>query len=293
MLFTNSSKSKSPNLMGEYASLLGDALLRQRTREAEYKARVESELSARVKSEFVANMSHELRTPLNTMIGFSKILCEHDKRKLPDAEIVEYAQLINHAAVHLLAVINDILDISKIQSGRYSLDTREINVEEVLQSAVASIQHPLAEAGLTLEKRFARNLPVVRGDAAKLRQVFTNLLSNALKFTLPGGRIDIEAMRLEDDGLAVVIRDNGVGMTPEEVAIALTPFGQVDGSRTRWREGAGLGLTIAKALVELHGGQIKINSTKGQGTEVVVLFPSAERISVPEAREALFGGRTT
>ncbi len=125
-------KGSNNSLMGEYASLLGDAVLRHRTREAEHMARIESELANRVKSEFIANMSHELRTPLNTIIGFSKILAEHDRRRLPDDEIVEYAQLINDSAGHLLSVINDILDISKIQSGKYTIDARETNVDELL-----------------------------------------------------------------------------------------------------------------------------------------------------------------
>ncbi len=120
--------------MGEYASLVGEAILRQRTRAAEHAARIEAELADRVKSEFISNMSHELRTPLNTMIGFSKILAEHDKRRIADSEIVEYAKLINDAAGHLLSVINDILDISKMQSGRYTLDAREVNIEEILQA---------------------------------------------------------------------------------------------------------------------------------------------------------------
>jgi signal transduction histidine kinase len=122
------SKQSSASLMGDYASLIGDAILRQRTREAEHAARIEAELASRVKSEFISNMSHELRTPLNTMIGFSKILSEHETRRIADADIVEYSKLINEAAAHLLSVVNDILDISKMQSGRFTLDAHEINV---------------------------------------------------------------------------------------------------------------------------------------------------------------------
>ena len=289
MLSGSFNKNKSSSLMGEYASLLGDAVLRQRTREAEHAARIEAELANRVKSEFISNMSHELRTPLNTMIGFSKILCEHDRRKLPDAEIVEYSKLILEAAGHLLSVINDILDISKMQSGRYTLDAREINIEEVLQATVGASRALATESGITVQTRIAANLPAVRGDSAKLVQAFGNLLSNAIKFTLRGGSVVIEAIRLADGGIAVVIRDTGVGMTAEEVDLALSPFGQVDGSRTRWREGTGLGLPIARSLVELHGGQIKMQSEKGKGTEVAVLLPSAQKMNVREARDAVLG----
>ncbi len=282
-------KSKAPSLMGEYASLLGDAVLRQRAREAEHAAHIEAELAQRVKSEFLANMSHELRTPLNTMIGFSKILSEHDRRPLVDADIVEYANLIHNAANHLLLIINDILDITKIQSGRYTLDRRETNIEEIIQGSISSLRTALSDAGLTIETRISSNLPMVRGDAGKLGQIFNNLLSNAIKFTLPGGRIALEAIRTADGGLAVIVRDTGVGMSEEEIAVALAPFGQVDGTRTRWREGTGLGLPIAKALVELHGGVIKITSAKGQGTEVSVVLPPPEQVTVSEARDALLG----
>lgn len=279
--------SKVNSLMNEYSSLLGDAVLRHRARVAEHSARIEAELASKVKSEFIANMSHELRTPLNTIIGFSKLLSEHEKRSLPQNEIVEYATLIHDAAGHLLSVINDILDISKIQSGRYTLDAREINIEEIIQNVLNQFRLMASEAGVSILPTVAIDLPAVRGDGVKIRQVFTNLISNAIKFTPRGGSVDIEALRVNTGGIAVIIRDTGVGMSDDEIAIALTPFGQVDGSRSRWREGTGLGLPIAKALVELHGGQIEIRSTKGHGTEVAVVLPS--RNSVSATTEHRFG----
>ena len=272
--------AKVNSLMNEYSSLLGDAVLRHRARVAEHSARIEAELASKVKSEFIANMSHELRTPLNTIIGFSKLLSEHEKRTLPQNEIVEYATLIHDAAGHLLSVINDILDISKIQSGRYTLDAREINVDEILQNCINSFRLMASEAGVSIIPATAVDLPAVRGDAIKLRQIFTNLVSNAIKFTPRGGSVTVETMRINTGGMGVLIRDTGVGMTEDEIAVALTPFGQVDGSRSRWREGTGLGLPIAKALVELHGGQIDIRSEKGKGTEVAVVLPSRNSVSV-------------
>jgi two-component system cell cycle sensor histidine kinase PleC len=275
--------------MSEYASLLGDAVLRHRARIAEHKASIEADLASRVKSEFIANMSHELRTPLNTVIGFSKLLSEHERRKLPDAEIVGYAQLIHDAAAHLLSVINDILDISKIQSGRYTLDAREINLGEILQACVVAFRFAAQDAGVALEHQIAADLPPVRGDSSKLRQIFNNIISNAIKFTHKDGSVRLEAARLADGGVVVLIRDTGVGMSEEELRIALTPFGQVDGGRSRWREGTGLGLPIAKALVELHGGQLEVQSVKDKGTEIAIILPSRHQVSVVQGRDAVMG----
>lgn len=274
--------TRSNSLMNEYASLLGDAVLRHRARTAEQTARIEAEVASRVKSEFIANMSHELRTPLNTVIGFSKLLSEHDRRKLPDTEIVEYAQLINDAAGHLLSVINDILDISKIQAGRYTLDAREINIDEILQAVVSSFRPTAEEAGIKIHCRIAIDLPPIRGDAVKFRQIFNNLLSNAVKFTRAGGSITVEALRGSDGSVTVLVRDTGIGMSDDEILVALTPFGQVDGSRARWREGTGLGLPIAKALVELHGGRLEIRSSRGTGTEIAIVLPSRHAVTATE-----------
>lgn len=270
---SSSQNGRSISLISEYASVMGEAVLRHQTRVAEHAARIEAELASRVKSEFIANMSHELRTPLNTVIGFSKLIAEHDRRPLPDAEIVEYANLIRDAAGHLLAVINDILDISKIQSGKYTLEMRQIHLDEILLACLASLRVAAADAQVRLDTALARELPLIEADGVKLRQIFTNLLSNAIKFTPPGGHVTVEARPLPDGGLLAIVRDTGIGMTEEELSIAMMPFGQVDGSKSRWREGTGLGLPIAKSLVDLHGGRMTIKSTKNEGTEVHVTFP--------------------
>ena len=289
MFNTAFTKNSASSLISEYTSLLGEASLRQRTRTAEQTARIETELANKVKSEFISNMSHELRTPLNTVLGFSKLLTDHNKRKLPDSEIVDYATLIHDAASHLLSVVNDILDISKIQSGRYSLDTTELNIEEIVQSVISQTRLSAAEADVKVQSRIALNLPIARGDSKKLRQVFANLVSNAVKFSNKGDTVTISVAPSRERGITVIVRDTGIGMTPEELQIAQTPFGQVDGGRDRMHEGTGLGLPIAKALTELHGGELRLSSTKGKGTEAAVLLPPPHKLSIARARESISG----
>lgn len=295
MLNASAAPGTGGSLMGEYATLVADAVLRQRAREAEHIARVEADLASKVKSEFIANMSHELRTPLNTVIGFASLISEYEQRRLSSGQVVEYAGLIHDAATHLLAVINDILDISKMHSGKYTLDAREVQLQEILQSSLAAFGQNATDLGVSIEGRFDPAAPAVRGDPGKLRRVFNNLISNAVKFTPPGGSVQVSAVALPDGGARVSIRDTGVGMTREEIAVALTPFAQVDAGHSRWREGAGLGLPIAKALVQLHGGKLEILSAKSLGTEVAVTLPSRFNVSVMHGRDIMLGsgGRGT
>jgi two-component system cell cycle sensor histidine kinase PleC len=280
---------KTNSLMSEYASLLGDAVLRHRARVAEHSARIEAELASQVKSEFIANMSHELRTPLNAIIGFSKLLTEQGDRQLTQPEIADYANLIHDAAGHLLSVINNILDISKIQSGKCTIEAREVNLGEVLRASASSFRLMAEAGGVKLEEQIEPGLPIIRGDNVKLRQVFTNLISNALKFTRSGGSVIIKAESAPDGAVTVHVCDTGVGMSEEDIAVALTPFGQVDSSHARWREGTGLGLPIARALVQLHGGDLQISSRMGAGTQVWVALPPRHQLSVTEARDAMMG----
>ncbi|MEZ5776235.1 MAG: HAMP domain-containing sensor histidine kinase [Hyphomicrobiaceae bacterium] len=264
---------RSNSLLSEYASLLGDAIVRHRARVAEHSARVEAELANKLKSEFIANMSHELRTPLNTIIGFSRLIKEHDQRHLEPAQVAEYAGLIQDAAQHLLTIINDILEISKIQSGKFTLDSRPLHLDELLVSCLAFFKIAAIEAQVTLTTELAPDLPMIEADSVKLKQVVMNLVSNAVKFTPEKGTITVIAERARDERVRIAVRDTGIGMSREDMRVALMPFGQVDGTRARRREGTGLGLPIAKALVELHGGEFLVESERGKGTEISVLLP--------------------
>jgi signal transduction histidine kinase len=245
-------------------------------------AKETAEASSRVKSQFLANMSHELRTPLNAIIGFSEIISGQFFGDLGNARYLDYSQDILRSGRHLLAVINDVLDLSKSEAGKMALNARPMDMREVLDDCVAMVREQCAEAGLTLQTSgLGQPLPLT-GDAAKLRQIFLNLLSNAIKFTEKGGTVSLHAAATEE-GVAVTVADTGIGMDPQDVEIAFQPFGQVDNRLERRYEGTGLGLPLTKALVDLHRAAISIDSARGRGTRVTVSFSRAVARELAEA----------
>ncbi len=261
--------SISPTSEGGRIVFVSDFTEIKRREESFKQAKHDAEAASESKSRFLANMSHELRTPLNAIIGFSEILSGQIFGALGNPRYVEYSGDIMRSGRHLLDVINSVLDLSKSEAGKMELKPQAIDLGDVLRDCVRIVGEQCAEARLELRVGgLDRELPVF-GEAPKLRQIFLNLLSNAAKFTEAGGRIEISAA---SDGHTVcaIVADTGIGMSPQDVQVALTAFGQVDNRLERKYEGTGLGLPLAKSLVELHGGSLHIESAVGQGTRVTV-----------------------
>jgi len=238
-----------------------------------------AEAASGAKSEFLANMSHELRTPLNAIIGFSELMCSELFGPIGNRRYVEYANDIRESAKHLLTVINEVLDFSRSEAGALTVNESEVDPEQVIHSTRRIIEEPATSAGLTLETVIPENLPNLRVDEHMLKQMLLNLLWNAIKFTPEGGRITIRAERGARGGLLIEVADTGIGMSPEEIPIALKPFRQVDSSLTRKFGGTGLGLPLVKSRVELHGGSLAITSAPGAGTTVTLTFPETRIIT--------------
>jgi PAS domain S-box-containing protein len=238
-------------------------------------AKEAAEQASRSKTKFLANMSHELRTPLNAIIGFSDMmaLAIHGPMGAPAYE--QYAADINGSAKHLLAIINDILDIAKIEAGRLDLIEEETPVVDLCEVATKLIQERAHEQGVTLTFEPGPQLPNVMVDQRAMRQVLLNLLSNAVKFTRAGGAVTLRALLTPENELLLQVADTGIGMREEDLHRVLEPFVQVENELTRRYEGTGLGLSLSKQLIELHGGRIGIVSKPSFGTTVSVYVPSS------------------
>jgi len=286
-------RNKGESLLETYCSQLGTLLDRPVTGLAFVNAKQNAEAAAdvanqqmlqaqasdRAKTKFLANMSHELRTPLNAIIGFSEVIkldAQQPKERYP-----EYAQYIHDAAIHLLELINGILDLARIEAGKVELEEETVSISDLIFSAVTTVR-PLADKRLVaVDCRHLRTDALVRIDQTKFKQVLLNLLSNAVKFTQASGRVIVDCKHDKSGNLLIIVKDTGVGIPREQLEKVLEPFEQVEDHLTRRNEGTGLGLPIAKALIELHGGELRLDSELNVGTTAEIRLPR-ERIEVPK-----------
>ncbi|HXP75106.1 MAG TPA: HAMP domain-containing sensor histidine kinase [Stellaceae bacterium] len=224
------------------------------------------------KSLFLATMSHELRTPLNAIIGFTELM-QHGVGGMLTAKHREYLSDIHRSGIFLLSLVNDTLDLSKIDAGRLELVEETLEIPSLVSEAVRFVSLQAAASGIAVDVTIDPDLPQVRVDARRIKQVLVNLLSNAVKFTPPQGKIEIRGTIREDGALALVVADSGIGMAVADIPKALERFGQIDDRLERRYEGTGLGLPLASKLIELHGGTLKIDSRIGAGTRVTIVLP--------------------
>ena len=272
---------KASRLLARYCDTFGEMQLRKYTERAIRAARAEAELNHRSKSAFLSTMSHELRTPLNAIIGFSDLI--RTPGATSNAEAADYANHIANAGRRLLGVVSDVMDMSKLESGALALDLQPVMMTEILEIALEDTRALFDAKQQPVDMRLEPGLPDVGGDVKRLRQLFVNLLSNASKFTAERGRILVMARALKDGSVTIAIADTGVGMTHEQIVMALKPFAQVQGHLARTQEGTGLGLPLAMGIVKLHGGSLFLDSEPNAGTTAVVTLPARAASAVHPA----------
>ena len=271
------------NWDGQAASLswLNDISCRKAIEAELVHSKEAAEFANRTKTEFLANMSHELRTPLNAVLGFSEMIARGMFGPIAD-KYVEYANDIHKSGEHLLALVNDVLDLAKLEAGKLELRESDICLHEMVGECLLLLRNRAREGGVDLHAELPPNLPPLRADGRAVKQLLLNFLSNAVKFTQTGGEVSIRADAHPGRGLNLSVSDTGIGMSAAEIEVALSPFGQVDSKLARKHQGTGLGLPICKSLMELHGGDLTVTSRPNEGTTLTARFP-AERVVRPAA----------
>ncbi len=272
-LFLNIGRLQKSEGGSSYCAVVRDITSWKRTEHDLRVAKDEAEEASRHKSDFLARVSHELRTPLNAIIGFSEIMRMGQLGEVPNEKYRGYLNDIHSSGNHLLAMIDDLLDLSKIESGRMELDFTSVNLPECFDQAVKLLQEQATRARVLLRKSFPENLPRVVADQRAMRQVVQNLLSNAIKYTDAGGQVIVSALVEPSGALILRLKDTGIGMNKDELKQALVPFMRVE-KPGRERQGTGLGLPLTKALVEANRANFTISSEPGQGTQIDITFPT-------------------
>jgi signal transduction histidine kinase len=230
--------------------------------------------ASNAKSEFLAGMSHELRTPLNAILGFSEVIQSELYGPLGHTKYREYAQDVYRSGAHLLELINDVLDLSKIDAGKMELRESVFQISGPVTESLALVDQK-ENAAIKMQVCMPQDLPAITADKRLIKQILLNLLSNAVKFTPAGGTIRVDAEYRPGTGLSIRVSDNGIGMDEADMATAFSQYGQIDSKIARTHQGTGLGLPISRALAELHGGSLTAQSAKGVGTCVTLLLPDA------------------
>jgi len=272
-LFTRKSMVEVASGDRYLVGIISDITERKRMEKDLVAAKLQAEDANRAKSMFLANMSHELRTPLNAVIGFAEIIKDELLGAINESRYRDYAADIHSSGKHLLRVINDILDMTKVEAGTYQLREDVCDVAKVVGDAVALVSNLAVQNDLTVRVDVPDDIPFLFADERCVRQALVNFLSNGIKFTPKGGNVAVCA-RLEPDGaIAIAVVDTGIGMAQGDIQQALSPFRQLEDSHGRKYEGTGLGLSLTKAMVELHDGTLQVDSTVGAGTTVTALFP--------------------
>jgi signal transduction histidine kinase len=247
-------------------------------------ALIAADSASQAKSQFLAAMSHELRTPLNAVIGFSEMLTMELYGPLGNRRYHEFAGNIKSSGAHLLSLISDILDLSQVDAGKMDLRDEEISIDELIEPVLSMMQAQSVTARVGFGTRVEEDLPWIRVDRRRIHQVLINLVSNAIKFTPAGGQVKLSAAR-EGDGVAISVSDTGIGIAPADIPKVFERFRQLDSRLARKYEGTGLGLPLARELMELHGGTIGLESQVDKGTVVTITLP-AERIIPARAKAA-------
>jgi len=252
--------------------LIRDITLRKKAEESLINAKMAAEAANRTKSEFLTNVSHELRTPLNSIIGFSDLLKEEIAGPLNEKQS-KYAQFISLSGKNLLNIINDILDLAKVEAGKEELKKENLSVYESVSRAISMILPQTLEKNITLTYKSESKTIYVYADMSKLHQIIYNLLSNAVKFTPAGGSIEVFS-RKESDSVFITVKDTGIGISEEDREGIFKPFVQIDSSLNRAFEGTGLGLALVKKYVEMHSGNIRVESKIGEGSSFIIELPA-------------------
>jgi two-component system, cell cycle sensor histidine kinase DivJ len=266
----------------EVVAVMRDVSAQKAQQQALIDARAEAERGNAAKSRFLAVMSHELRTPLNAVIGFSEMLINADELRVDDQRRQEYVRLINDSGLHLLAVVNGILDVSRLQTGDFEILPEPFKPAAVIEGCRELLALKAKDLGIALQCKVPQELPEIVADKRAVKQILINLVANALKFTNRGGAVTIDAA-VDGEYLVVSVQDTGIGIAPEHFGRLGDPFFQVRGSYARTHDGTGLGLSIVKGLVKLHGGEVDVRSRVGEGTRVTVRLPlDCERRRAPE-----------